>query len=202
MRDEKFFLHPLHEWQRRYEALRASFVDRLPAKVVADRFGYSVSYVNLLRHLFAQEKVDLSEPVPEGKTRRQRIDTNARAKICNWREQRLSAGEITQLLSDEGVEVSIRTIERILAEEGYPKLPRRTRLKLGMTVKGAQVPAIAQQIRLANVTQKPFESAAAGVFLFAPFIERLNLSKVVEDAGLPWNQDDPCLQLFHVFSGS
>jgi hypothetical protein len=53
MRDEKFFLHPVHEWQRRYEALRASFVDRLPAKVIADRFGYSVSYVNLLRHLFA-----------------------------------------------------------------------------------------------------------------------------------------------------
>ena len=50
MRDEKFFLHPVHEWQRRYEALRASFVDRLPAKVVADRFGYSVTYINLLRH--------------------------------------------------------------------------------------------------------------------------------------------------------
>jgi hypothetical protein len=35
MRDENYFLHPVHEWQRRYEALRASFVDRLPAKVVA-----------------------------------------------------------------------------------------------------------------------------------------------------------------------
>jgi hypothetical protein len=52
MRDENYFLHPVHEWQRRYEALRASFVDRLPAKVVADRFGYSVTYVNLLRHLY------------------------------------------------------------------------------------------------------------------------------------------------------
>ena len=54
MRDEKFFLHPLSEWQRRYEALRASFVDRLPAKVVAERFGYSATYVNLLRHLLLQ----------------------------------------------------------------------------------------------------------------------------------------------------
>ena len=40
MRDKNFFLQPQNEWQRRYEALRASFVDRLPAKVVADRFGY------------------------------------------------------------------------------------------------------------------------------------------------------------------
>ncbi len=199
MRDEKFFLHPVHEWQRRYEALRASFVDRLPAKVIADRFGYSVSYVNLLRHLFAHEKIDFSEPVVEGKTRRQRIDADTRAKICNWRERRLSAGEITQLLSDEGVEVSVRTIERILAEEGYPRLPRRTRLKLGRTVKGAQVPAIAQHIRLADVTQKPFESEAAGVFLFAPFIEKLNLAKVVEQAGLPGTKMIPALSYFMSF---
>jgi transposase len=185
MRDEKFFLHPVHEWQRRYEALRASFVDRLPARVVAERYGYSVSYVNLLRHLFSNEKIDFSEPLPEGKTRRHRIDAKTRAKICNWREHRLSAGEITELLAEEGIEVSVRTIERVLAEEGYSRLPRRTRIKLGLTVKGAQVPAVAQRIRLSDVSQRPFDSEAAGVFLFAPFIEKLNLVKVVQQAGLP-----------------
>jgi transposase len=185
MRDENFFLHPVQEWQRRYEALRASFVDRLPAKVIAERFGYSVSYINLLRHLFIHEKIDFSEPLPEGKTRRHRVDADTRAKICNWREHRLSAGEITELLSEEGVEVSVRTIERVLAEEGYSRLPRRTRLKLGMTVKGAQVPPVAQRIQLGDVSQKSFDSEGAGVFLFAPFIEKLNLFKVVEDAGLP-----------------
>jgi hypothetical protein len=137
--------------------------------------------------------------VAEGKTRRHRIDIETRAKICNWREHRLSAGDITQLLSEEGVEVSVRTIERILAEEGYPRLPRRTRLKLGMTVKGAQVPAISQQIRLADVTQKPFESEAAGVFLFAPFIEKLNLAKVVQEAGLPGTKMIPAFSYFMSF---
>jgi hypothetical protein len=193
MRDENFFLHPVHEWQRRYEALRASFVDRLPAKVVADRFGYSVAYMHLLRHLFAHEKMNFSEPLPEGKTRRHRIDATTRGKICNWREHRLSAGEITELLSEEGVEVSVRTVERILAEEGYTRLPRRTRLKLGMTVKGAQVPAEAQRIQLGDVSQRPFDSEAAGVFLFAPLIEKLNLVKVVEEAGLPGTKAIPAL---------
>lgn len=199
MRDETFFLHPIHDWQRRYEALRASFVDRLPANVVAERFGYSVPYVHLLRHLFTREKIDFSEPVPEGKTRRQRIDAGLRVKICNWREHRLSAGEITQLLSEEGVEVSVRTIERILAEEGYPKLPRRTRLKLGLTVKGAQVPAIAEKISLTDARKEPFDSAAAGVFLFAPFVERLNLPKVVQDAALPGTKAIPALSYFLSF---
>jgi hypothetical protein len=97
------------------------------------------------------------------------------------------------------VEVSVRTVERVLAEEGYPKLPRRTQLKLGITVKGAQVPAIAQQTRLADVTQKPFESEAAGIFLFAPFIEKINLAKVVEEAGLPGTKMIPALSYFMSF---
>ena len=193
MRDEKFFLYPVHEWQRRYEALRASFVERLPAKIVAERFGYSVTYIHLLRHLFAHEKIDFSEPLPEGKTKRHRIDAGLRAKICNWRDHRLSAGEITQLLSEEGVEVSVRTIERVLAEEGYPKLARRSRLKLGLTVKGAQVPAVAQKIRIADVHQKSFDCEAAGVFLFAPLIEKLNLVKVIEQAALPGTKTIPAL---------
>lgn len=197
MRNEHFFLQPVHEWQRRYEALRASFVERLPARVVAERFGYSQAYIHLLRHLFAHQKIDFSEPAPEGKANRRRIDAGLRAKIGNWREHRLSAGEITALLSEEGLEISVRTVERVLAEEGFPRLPRRSRLKLGFTVKGAQVPAVAE--RLAVMPEGVFESQAAGVWLFAPFIEQLNLPRVVQEAGLPGTQTIPALSYFLSF---
>jgi transposase len=199
MRDESFFLRPVHEWQRRYEALRASFVERLPARIVAERFGYSLTYIHLLRHLFAHQKIDFSEPVPEGKTNRRRLDTALKAKICNWREHRLSAGEITALLSEEGVEISVRTIERVLAEEGYPRLPRRSRLKLGLTVKGTQVPAVAEKLPLAEMPKSSWESQAAGVFLFAPFIDQLNLPAVVQEAGLPGTKTIPALSYFLSF---
>jgi hypothetical protein len=197
MADEKFFLHPLHDWQRRYEALRASFVDRLPAKVVADRFGYSPAYVNLLRHQFSHDKIDFSEPVPEGKINRRAVDMATRQKICSWREHRLSAGEITQLLSEDGIEVSVRTVERVLAEEDYPRLPRRSRLKVGLTVQGARVPEVSQALA-AGIARK-VDCDSAGVFLFAPFIERLNLAKVVDDAGLPGSKMIPALQYFLSF---
>jgi len=36
MRNITYFTHPQHDWQKRYEAMRASFVERLPDKVVAD----------------------------------------------------------------------------------------------------------------------------------------------------------------------
>jgi transposase len=197
MSDEKFFLNPAHDWQRRYEALRASFVDRLPAKVVADRFGYSPAYINLLRHQFAHDKIDFSEPVPEGKVNRRAVNMATRQKICSWREHNLSAGEITQLLCEDGIELSVRTVERVLAEEGYPRLPRRTRLKVGLTVQGARVPEVSRILTVGDA--RTVDCDSAGVFLFAPFIERLNLAKVVANAGLPGSKTIPALQYFLSF---
>lgn len=199
MRDEKFFLHPTHEWQRRYEALRASFVDRLPAKVVGEQFGYAPSYVNLLRHQFAHSKFDFSEPVPEGKIRRRKVDAVTRNKICSWREHRLSAGEIAQLLSEDGIEISVRTVERILAEEGYPKLPRRTRLKIGLTVQGAKVPETSQSISMSEWDNRKHGCQDAGIFIFAPFIQQLGIPQIVQKAGLPGSKIIPALSYFLSF---
>jgi len=199
MRNEKYFLYPVYDWQKRYEALRSSFVDRLPAKVVADRFGYSQSYVNLLRHQFVHGKIDFSEPVPEGKIKRRKVDALTRSKICNFRDHRLSAGEIVQLLSEDGVEISVRTVERILAEEGYTRLPRRSRLKLGLTVKGAQVPAVSQHIHISEFENRKIDCDAAGIFLFAPFIERFNISQIIQKAGLPGSKTIPATNYFLSF---
>jgi hypothetical protein len=101
VRNADFFTHPVHDWQRRYEALRASFVDRLPASIVAERFGYTPAYVRLLRHQFQHGRVDFSEPVPEGKAARRRVTSQMRRKILAWRERGLPAGEITKRLNEE-----------------------------------------------------------------------------------------------------
>ena len=199
MRDKKYFLHPTHEWQRRYEAIRASFVERLPARLVAERFGYTPAYIHFLRHQFIHGKIDFSEPVPEGKTNRRSVDSALRLKVCSWRRHNLSAGEITQMLSEEGAEISIRTVERVLAEEGFTKLPRRSRLKIGLTVKGAEVPTISEAVTISEFERKHFECEDAGVFLFAPFIERLNIQEIVRTAGLPGTKPIPAISYFLSF---
>jgi transposase len=193
MRDVAFFTHPKADWQRRYEALRASFVDRLSAAAIAERFGYKPGYVRLLRHLFRTGKTDIHEPSSADKAARRRVSREVRDKIRSWRERRLSAGEIAQLLSEEGVEISVRTVERVLVEEGFEKLPRRTQLKVGLTVKGASVPAKAQAITLGALDGQSFESDAAGIFLFAPFLTQLDLGAVVRAAGLPGSKAIPAL---------
>lgn len=188
-----YFMRPRADWQRRYEALRGSFVDRLSAKVVAGRFGYTPGYVNLLRHLFKTGKLDLSEPLPEGKAARYRVGGEIREKIRAWREKALSAGDITQLLSQEDVEISVRTVERVLAEEGFDKLPRRTRLKIGLTVEGAAVPQRSRRVTPHSLQGERFESAGAGVFLFAPFLAQLGIADVVREAALPGTRAIPAL---------
>ena len=189
--DETFFTRPVSDWQRRYEALRASHVDRLPARVVAGRFGYSESYVHFLRHRFKTGKIVFAEPVPEGRARRRRVTSEARRKIRQWRERRLSAGEIAQLLLEEGLEISVSTVERVLAEEGFPKLPRRTGLKIGRTVKGAEVPDRSEAVALGDLAGKGLACPGAGVFVFAPFLAKFDLNKIVRSAGLPGSEAIP-----------
>ena len=187
----RFFTAPRLQWQRRYEALRASFVDRLPALTVAQRFRYTPAYVRLLRHQFLHDKIDFSEPNPEGKAHRYRVSNEMRQNIRLWRDGGMSAAEIAHCLSDEGHDVSIRTIERVLREEGYRKLPRRSLLKIGMTVKGTHVPDKAAIISLGDVEGERILSDRAGIFIFAPFISQFDFDRIVSVAGLPGSKVIP-----------
>ena len=47
-----FFLAPDTATQRQYEALRAYFVEQLPSREVAARFGYSAGSFRVLCHHF------------------------------------------------------------------------------------------------------------------------------------------------------
>lgn len=193
MRDAKFFTHPKFEWQRRYETLRALFVERLPHKAVADKFGYSPGYIRLLRHQFTHGKIDLAEPVPVGKTQRRRVSAETRGKIVEWRKKELSSGQISELLSEDGLEISVRTVERVIAEEGFPKLPRRTQIKTGITSKGAQIPERSEIVLLADLDGQRLSSDNAGVFLFAPLLCQLDIAGIVNSAGLPGSKVIPAV---------
>ena len=171
--------------------MRACFVDRLPARAVAARFGYRPGYIRLLKHLFQAGKIDFSEPAPEGKAPRRRVTAEVRKKMRSWRERRLSASEIVELLAQDGIELSVSTVERVLAEEGFTKLPRRTRIKIGLTVTGAEIPPRSEAVSVGQLNDARFECAGARVFLFAPFLAQLEIDKVVRAAGLPGHKVIP-----------
>jgi hypothetical protein len=63
-------------------------------------------------------------------------------------------------------------VERVLAEEGFSKLPR---LKIGLTGKGAEVPQKTKGIAIGKMEGRYFSCESAGVFLFIPFLERVQV---------------------------
>ena len=50
-----FFNKPINTEQKRYEALRAFYIDKLSAKQVAEKFGFTTAYFKKLQYQYTAE---------------------------------------------------------------------------------------------------------------------------------------------------
>ena len=195
MNPVEYFRHPAEPGQRHYEALRASFLERLSARGVAARFALSPGYVHLLRHRFRRGLVRFTFRPADLPDARRGTPAGVRARVVEVRRHReLSAGQIAEILEDEGTDLSVRTVERILREAGFPRLPRRTRLRIGETRAHTTVPEVSRRLGVAELTGRSVSSDLAGVFAFAPFIELLGLPAAIAASHLPGSPPIPTLQ--------
>ena len=196
----RFFRHPESDGQRHYEALRASFLERLSTAAVAQRFNLTPGNVRVLRHRFKKGLLTFSFRPSELPGARRGTPADVRAKIAQFRRQRdLSAGQIAEILDEEGFDLSVRTVERILREAGFPKLPRRSRLLIGQTLDRTSVPETSSRLSVEEMEGKSVSSEVAGAFLFLPFIEQLGLPKLLARLRLPGSKPIPALQYFLSF---
>jgi len=195
----RYFAHPQSPGQKQYEALRSFYVDNLPARMVADRFGYTLASFNALRHKFKNGKLSFQftgKPGPQGS----RLPKEIQERIFQIRRtHNLSAYRIAEILAIEGNEINPRTINRLLQKAGFPPAPRRAKLAIGETVAGAKVPQEAHILDPHTLEGKTAECSIGGIFLFAPLIERLGLPEVVSRARLPGSKQIPPLQYFLSF---
>jgi hypothetical protein len=122
----EWFTAPGQVNHRRYEALRAFFVDGLTHAQAAQRFGYTRwGMVNLVRE-YRAGKLELFAPpgkpgpapgVAPAKDR-------ARGRVIALRRQGLSSYEISATLATEGTPLNRTGVAEILAEEGFGRLLR------------------------------------------------------------------------------
>src|SRR6266496_3027221 len=122
-----WFTTPAQVNHRRYEALRAFFVDGLTYQQTADRFGYTRwAMINLVREwragrleLFAPTRKPGPPPgVAPAKDR-------ARGRVIQLRRQGLSTYEISARLAAEHTPLNRTSVAELLAEEGFGRLLRR-----------------------------------------------------------------------------
>ncbi len=192
--NEKFFLSPQFPMQRQYEALRAFIVDEEPSGDVARRFGYSVGAFRVLCHQFRhnpdKRAAFFRQPHrgPQTTPARDRVRDLAVA----MRKRNLSVYDIQRELAATGRTISINSLTVLLREEGFSRLPRRTDDERPPTVK----PEIAQvaDVRRLDLSPQSFRTPLAGLFLFVPLLDRMDLQAAVTAAGLPGSQMIPAAQ--------
>ena len=123
--EASFFLEPDQPKQRQYEALRAYFVENLPAKNAAVRFGYTIGAFHVLCHKFRNDPdrkffVETKRGPKYGAKR-----DRSRDRVIALRKKNYSVQDIHFALQQEGSSLSPASIWKILKEEGFSKLPRR-----------------------------------------------------------------------------
>ena len=118
----EFFTEPSGPAQRRYEAMRAYFVDEQPAAAVADQFGYSTASVHQMATLLRSGRMHLfadARPGPKGPTK---ATGPVRDKVLALRARQLPVTQIAQILAREGTPISAQTVWKICDAEGLPRL--------------------------------------------------------------------------------
>ena len=146
----QFFKYPKYAKHRHYEALRAYYLESLTQRNAAERFGFSYSTFRALVSDFQNGKIDFFLQTKPGPKSRQIPDTVSE-KIVALRKQYLSVYDIQEQLKKDGIKTSHQTINRVLKEQGFAKLPRRTNRELGITKKKTLTPPIAKRLDFSNL---------------------------------------------------
>jgi hypothetical protein len=192
--DRNFFLSPEFPLQRQYEALRAYLVDEEPSAEVARRFGYSVGFFRVLCHQFRHNPDKRAsffrqpQRGPQTAPARDRV----RALAVAMRKRNLSVYDMQRELAAAGHTISINSLIILLHEEGFSRLPRRADDERPATIK----PEVAEvaDVRRLDLSPRAFRTRLAGLFLFVPLLDRIDLQKVVTAARLPGSKMIPATQ--------
>lgn len=183
----EFFTAPAQPNQRRYEALRAYFVERVSVAGAGARAGYTrASMASLLRDFRAGRVQMFATPGRPGPKSAPAKD-RARGRVIQLRRQGLSVYEISSRLRAEETPLNRTGVGQILAEEGFGRLLR------GPGPEASTSPATAgRDTHLPRASVIDFdafparaETSLAGLLLVIPDLVALDLPALVARAGYP-----------------
>ena len=185
----RFFQRPRNATQRQYEALRAYFVEALPSHEVARRFGYTAGSFRVLCHQFrAQPERAFFLPPAKGPHSAPKSDP-LREQVIALRKQNLSVYDIEQTLAQSGSRLSAATVAQLLKAEGFARLPRRRDdERPAATHPAAAAPA---DVRALDLTPRRVRTRFGGLFLFLPWLARIPLPALLQQARFPGSRQVP-----------
>jgi len=189
VRFSRYFLEPVNITHRRYEALRAYFVEGLPSAEAAKRFGYTPGSFRVLTHQFRRNPTR-EFFLPSARQSRPHCKQNRlRDQVVALRKQNFSVGDVSRVLSRETEAISPAAVAEILRAEGFAKLPRRLDEERPENPR----PTIAEvaDVRQLDLTPRQFRTRFGGLFLFLPWLASCGLDAMLRRAGLPGSEMVP-----------
>ena len=183
------FLQPQNATHRQYEALRAHFVEGLPSKEVAERFGYTPGSFRVLAHDFrANPHRSFFRPPAKGPQAVPRKD-KVRKKVIALRKQNLSIYDISRALAEEDDSISPVSVSLILKEEGFARLPRRRDDERPEHAR----PTVADvaDVRQLDLCERTFRTKFGGLFIFLPYLVEMGFDRVIGRCDLPGSKMIP-----------
>ena len=177
------FLCPANPTHRRYEALRAFFVDKIPSAEAAARFGYTPGSFRVLCHEFrSNPRREFFLPQAK-KAKSPPPKQEVRQKIITLRKQNFSVYDIRDALEQSGQKLSPASISTILKEEGFARLPRRGDDERRATTRPDA--ADVADVRELDLSERTFRTKVGGLFLFLPYLARIPFDQMLADAEFP-----------------
>ena len=185
----QIFLQPSGPLHRQYEALRAFFVEHLPAAKVAQSFGYTYGSFRVLCHQFRQNpRREFFQTTPKGPRSSPKRDP-VRERIIALRKQNYSIYDIQHALQESGHPLSAAAISQTLTQEGFARLPRRSDEERPPALR----PTVADvaDVRRLSLDPRSFRTRFGGLFLFVPFLAQIPLEKLLDKLRFPGSRMVP-----------
>jgi len=184
---QTFFTAPHSVAQKQYEALRMYFVEKIIAKDVAAKFGYSYrGFTTIIADFRKKLKENNGEalffqPSKKGRQVTEHVAT-AHQIIIDLRKKFYSVADIKINLDSLGYKICEKTIHNILSDNDYSKLPRRMKTtKQKLESPKIQAP-VSTMLKFENET---FKSGSAGLLCFLPYLQKYGIDKLIEKSDYP-----------------
>jgi len=184
---KEFFKNPVFPVHRRYEALRAFYLEGLSADDAAKKFEFSPSYFKKMRYEFGKvfrEGVNPFFLIKKPGPKKRLTSSETIERIISLRKQNYSINDIKVVLDTEERTVSLDTIDKILKSDGFAPLPKRTR-KERLSVLSPKKFQAPKSMALEPANQEFSTETGAGPLIFLPLIEKLGIVEAIKSCGFP-----------------
>ncbi len=182
-----FFLTPSTTKQKQYEALRMYYTEGKTAKYVANKFGYKhrgfTTIVTEFNKKLKNSKVEelFFKPSKKGRKPTKKV-SQAKETVINLRKKYHSVEEIKAILDGKGFNISEKTIYNIINQEGFSRLPRRTKL----VKQELKLPKIrAEKSHKLSFESEKFKSTSSGILSLLPYLHKYGIYDAILQSDYP-----------------